>query len=287
MFHEMVPLAWAVRCAGHEVRVCGPARMGEPIIDAGLPAVLVDGSDGALLDGALLDGILDFADRWRADLVVGPGADRPGALAVSRSGADPLVLDPVPRSLRGIDGGSVAVRHVPYHGPALVGEALRRPPRQPWTCVTSAAGDGLPIPELFDLVGEFDLDVVAAVDADLVPAGISIPDNLRLFDRCMLPTLLPHAAAIVHGGDIGAVLTAIAFGVPQIAVAGDDVGLAGLVAGFGAGVLAGDAEDALERAAAVTADHHLRRSTERLRGELRSAPPPHELVGALARFATN
>ena len=42
--YPLVPLAWALRAAGHEVRIASEARMAEPIVHTGLPAVALRSS---------------------------------------------------------------------------------------------------------------------------------------------------------------------------------------------------------------------------------------------------
>ncbi|MDH2427227.1 nucleotide disphospho-sugar-binding domain-containing protein [Sphaerisporangium sp. TRM90804] len=105
-FHAMVPLAWAFRAAGHEVRVASGPALAPAIAQAGLPAVLT-GADFdfvplfreqaaslydldwsalsaaeveerttrmldifARISDAMLDDLVDYARSWRPDLIV-------------------------------------------------------------------------------------------------------------------------------------------------------------------------------------------------------------------------
>lgn len=105
-FHAMVPLAWAFRAAGHEVRVASGPALADAIAAAGLPAVIT-GSDFqfvplfreqaealyeldwsalsaaeveerttrmldifARISDAMLDDLVAFARSWRPDIVV-------------------------------------------------------------------------------------------------------------------------------------------------------------------------------------------------------------------------
>jgi glycosyltransferase (activator-dependent family) len=62
-FYAMAPLAWALRCAGHEVRVASQPRFGDTITQAGLTAVPV-GRDVDLWE--LIPRHDDFRDwKWR------------------------------------------------------------------------------------------------------------------------------------------------------------------------------------------------------------------------------
>ncbi|XVQ90055.1 nucleotide disphospho-sugar-binding domain-containing protein [Microbispora siamensis] len=106
-YFPMVPLAWALRNAGHEVRVAGQPGIVDPIVNSGLPAVSVGedidfvetvrrqmGIDGTAemtperwrelrkgkgraalgifvdLAEAMVDDLIDFGRAWRPDLVV-------------------------------------------------------------------------------------------------------------------------------------------------------------------------------------------------------------------------
>lgn len=95
--HAMVPTAWALRAAGHEVRVAGPPALVETITWTGLTAVPSAAGDSALgahvsAAGQLaaqpgLDALVEFACRWRPDLVVWNGYALAGSVAARASGA--------------------------------------------------------------------------------------------------------------------------------------------------------------------------------------------------------
>ncbi|MFD7979361.1 nucleotide disphospho-sugar-binding domain-containing protein [Streptomyces sp. NPDC059071] len=113
-FYPMVPLAWALRAAGHEVRVATPPGLAAHVTAAGLPFVPVghdldavarireyipgraSGTPGrgpravslfADLAEAMADDLVAFARAWRPDLVVHEPTAYAGPLAAAACGA--------------------------------------------------------------------------------------------------------------------------------------------------------------------------------------------------------
>lgn len=102
--HSLVPLAWACRCAGHDVALCVPHSAAPAAVRTGLPVLSVhdDGIDAASLAAApdararghlfgwsarhRLDDVRAVADRWRPDLVVVERAEFAGRLAAEELG---------------------------------------------------------------------------------------------------------------------------------------------------------------------------------------------------------
>ena len=113
-FYQMVPLAWALRCAGHDVLVVAPSNFLPVIAEAGLPpassgsAVTVSqmiGTDRAgrrvawqadsaariersgagfgRLAAHCLDGTLAIAKSWRPDLVISEPTEYTGPMAAA------------------------------------------------------------------------------------------------------------------------------------------------------------------------------------------------------------
>lgn len=112
---SLMPLAQAVRNAGHQVFVAGPYDVMTTITAAGLPAVSISDRSmhGMMVDrrgelqsipvdlherylfngrcfgrfaAACLDGLLDLADRWQPDLVVGGALAFAAPLVASHAG---------------------------------------------------------------------------------------------------------------------------------------------------------------------------------------------------------
>ncbi|WP_432840394.1 nucleotide disphospho-sugar-binding domain-containing protein [Dactylosporangium sp. CA-092794] len=114
-FFPMVPLAWALRCAGHEVLVAVPAAdFADAVTAAGLPVAVTaglsrqdytsangtgsvaereagleaslaaSGRGWARLAAETLDGMLDVVRAWRPDLVLSEPCEYAGRLAAAR-----------------------------------------------------------------------------------------------------------------------------------------------------------------------------------------------------------
>lgn len=148
-FLPMVPLAWALRSAGHDVRVAGPAPLAGVVRDSGLlfseaggdldfvkvvRKVIEIGAPDADADatawqkirqsrgsrslgmfvaaaGAMADGLIAFTRRWEPDLVVYDATTYAGPLAAALAGV------PAVRHLFGPD--------LMYHGREFEPELLR------------------------------------------------------------------------------------------------------------------------------------------------------------------
>ncbi|HEX6352606.1 nucleotide disphospho-sugar-binding domain-containing protein [Actinophytocola sp.] len=275
--HHLVPLAWALRTAGHLVRVAGPPEFTETINLTGLVAVA--------------DDLVDHADLWRPDLVVWDDGAPDGALAAravaatsvrvvglpggtSAAEAD-LTLDSRPPSLRDPeDAGHRSMRFVPYAGPAVVPVWLRRKPRRRRVCVTAGAA------ALVAGFGGVDAEVVCA--ADQVPPDVGVPGNVRLVEELPVTAVLPTCSAVVHDGMAHPVAAALAHGLPQLGPATD---VFRRVVDQGAGLMA-DPESLGTQLTRLLTDPEPRGHAERLRGELDAMPSPHDLVPELARLAT-
>lgn len=265
--HNLVPLAWALRTAGHDVKIAGRASFVDEILSTGCVAVDLGGED---TESAAL---AEFAGLWRPDVVVSsPGAPSAGVDTVQLLG--PLdssgtgTFDTVPPSLRD-SSDARPVRHVPYFGPVVVPEWLRRKARR--SRVLLSLADATLAGPVFDAVGGLAAEVVWA--AESVPAGVSMPPNVRLVDTAPPAALLPTCTALIHDGDAPLALAAATHGVPQLSLVETAIGAR--IAAVGAG-LVGSAEQVGELAslsAAATA----------LRDEIAALPAPRELVAALAR----
>lgn len=94
----LVPLAWACRAAGHEVRIAGPAVLTDVIVHTGLPANwpahphLLDDQQCAVIEligrnsaetaEYMVDALIAFAGDWRPDVMVHDIAGFAGAVSV-------------------------------------------------------------------------------------------------------------------------------------------------------------------------------------------------------------
>lgn len=318
--HNLVPLGWALRAAGHDVQVAVRPAFAVTVNRTGLVAASA-GPDGAgsdagadwLADPADVDGAVRYAALWRPDLVVWDGHAPAGAVAARTCGAasvrmlgpldhagtdtqDPesavlsrlgdapsrhglvgpdllradLTLDTTPPGMRTLhhgDGAVRTVRHVPYDGPSVVPAWLRRLPRRPRIHL-HLGGAHAPLAEAFGAIGAVDAEVICALPADRIPAGVDLPENVRLLDTVPLQALLPTCGAVVHDGSpvIGAAATV--YGLPHLAVE----------AGVSAPVLA-------ERIRLLLTDPQLRAAAERARDESAALPAPRGILPELVRLA--
>ncbi|KAB2346162.1 nucleotide disphospho-sugar-binding domain-containing protein [Actinomadura rudentiformis] len=339
--HNLVPLAWAARTAGHEVCVAGRPELAEVTKNSGLTSVSVpagEGSSGipdlsegdpaalaayvAAIDPVLVDGLVEYGRAWKPDLVLWDARSHAGALLARTVGAahvrvlaepdhlarfpDPgplaarlaelagdhehgddllfgqATIDPLPEWLRvpsGLDRRPM--RHVPHHGQTVIPSWLRRTPRRPRVCLVP--GPDQPVAEVLGALADLNVEVIAELPADRVPAGVDLPDNVRIFDSLPLDPLLPSCAVIVHDGRISTLNAAVVHGVPQLVTGGSSwvterleeqsAGLAGT-----AGTLAGDLARLLD-------DPALRDGAERAQKEMLSAPSPHDIVPGLEKLA--
>ncbi|WAL67962.1 DUF1205 domain-containing protein [Amycolatopsis cynarae] len=291
--HNLVPLAWALRTAGHDVKIAGRPSFVDEILRTGCVAVdLESGDETSLAESAAL---VEFARLWRPAIVVSDGRAPAGTAAAraveavavrllgaldepvaGETGAGPT-FDTVPPSLRvsdGSAGAARAVRHVPYFGPAEVPTWLRRKARRGriLLSLTDAALFG----PVFDAVARLDAELVCAARAERIPDGVGVPANVRLVDSAPPAALLPTCAAVVHEGDAALALAAVTHGLPQLSLT--ESVFAVRVAEAGAGVVA-----APGRIQDLLADEALRTGASALQGEIAALPAPREVVAELTR----
>ncbi|MEU0791583.1 nucleotide disphospho-sugar-binding domain-containing protein [Amycolatopsis sp. NPDC005961] len=263
--HNLVPLAWALRTAGHDVKIAGRTSFVDEILRTGCVAVDLGTSESAALT--------EFAELWGPDVVVSsPGAPAYGGDTVRVLGpldeTGPGAFDTVPPSLRDASDAR-PVRHVPYFGPVVVPEWLRRKARRDRVLLSLA--DATLAGPVFDAVAGLAAEVVWATES--APAGVSMPPNVRLVDTAPPAALLPTCSAVVHDGDASLALAAATHGVPQLSLTETAIGAR--IAAVGAG-LVGSADGVAELAA-------LSAAATALRDEIAALPAPRELVGALTR----
>ncbi|MEU5158976.1 nucleotide disphospho-sugar-binding domain-containing protein [Streptomyces sp. NPDC020875] len=276
--YHLAPLAWALRTAGHEVRAAVPDEVVEAARGSGLAAVGTG-------DGQDIGGLVRAAREWPAELVVWDQHSVGGGIAARVAGAahvrvlsgahqapdaagtarladlagahgvactDDLVfgeltVDPLVDGVGGDRGARrVAVRPVPYDGPAAVPAFLQKKARRPRVLVTGRA--------LAD-VGELDAEVVAVVDSARLPAGTRMPRHVRLLEPMPVHGLLSFCSAVVHDGDPLIQAAAAVRGVPQ--------------------------QTTGERADRLLDDPAVRAEAERVRAELAERPSPGGLVPRL------
>jgi UDP:flavonoid glycosyltransferase YjiC (YdhE family) len=296
--HNLVPMAWALRTTGHDVKIAGRPGFVDAITRTGTVAVEIgDGDPNSLADDAAVADLVDFARLWRPDVVISAERAPAGAVAARAAGAVSVrvlgvadeqarsdadtTFDTVPRSLR--DGGHRPIRYLPYSGPAVVPAWLRRKARRDriWLALTGAQT----FAPVFEAVGGLDVEVVCAATADRVGAGTRVPANVRLVDSAPPRAVLPTCTAVVHDGDPDTALTALTRGLPQLDVSPGP--MTRRIAEAGAGLIAEDLGALSERIQSLLTDESVRARAGELRAEIAAMPLPREVVPLLVELAAS
>ncbi|GAA3368902.1 DUF1205 domain-containing protein [Streptomyces sannanensis] len=172
-FYPMVPLAWALRAAGHEVRVAAPPGIEAQVTAAGLPFVQV-GRD------------LDAVARFRA-YIPGRASGSPGrgprAVSLFADLADAMADDLVAFA-RAWQPDLVVHEPTAYAGPLAAAAVGARAVRMPWGADLMHRQATLEAErrELTPLLARFGLDAVdtlGALTVDLCPAAMQVPEESR------------------------------------------------------------------------------------------------------------
>ncbi|MEV0465449.1 nucleotide disphospho-sugar-binding domain-containing protein [Nocardia tengchongensis] len=359
----MIPLAWALRAAGHEVLV---ATAGDALAakDAGLPVVdLVPGFDIKVLYGQVLrdnpelakemeagmkvtdlrdpvvlsrlalvsmmltDGAVALAEQWKPDVVVesmilgaghvvagklgiplfahGFGFARGGGLAprwreylaaqFQQHGAElperTGYIDIAPPSMLHEQPTGWSMRFVPYNAGGVLPDWARRTPERRQIIVTlgtiAPIMSGLgPVERLLAAAPDIDADFILALgSADTSGLG-AMPSNVRVVDWIPLDALLQHSPLLIHHGGAGTTLTALAMGVPQIALPSGADRYINAIAMHDSGAGVSVEEDELDAALIdrVLTDDKIRHEAGRIRDEIAGLPTPGTVAARLHEF---
>ncbi|MEJ8641989.1 nucleotide disphospho-sugar-binding domain-containing protein [Streptomyces sp. MS1.HAVA.3] len=308
--HNLVPLAWALRAAGHDVQVAARPAFTVEVNRTGLVAAAW-GGEGARDGEGAADVLARHTAAFRADLLLwdelAPAAGdvaaaagipsvrvlAPGSAPDPEGARDdvPLTVDPTSPALRApLDPGHRRVRHVPYAGPAEIPAWLRKLPKRPRIAVT-LTGEKAPVAEVFEALADVDAEVIATLPAERIPEGTTVPDNIRFFDTAPWIALAQSSAAVVHDAGILRMADVLAYGLPQCVLLGQDaqertVRAAHRLAEHGAGfAVEQDLLDGSGLRAAVEALARDAGPAERAAGlrarEVAQTPSPRELVAVL------
>jgi UDP:flavonoid glycosyltransferase YjiC (YdhE family) len=287
---DVVPLAWALRSRGHDVRVAALPNLTDDVVATSLTAMpvgpLLDWERLIMPDGSTVETLANFArtaakvagllaygvfeafdkpgpDRFIPDVVVHEPMDMAGPLIAQRLGVPcvhqswgpplavrarqaldrsgialrrrfdmaevvkppDLVIDVCPPSYHDpsqrIAAPHQSMRYVPYNGPGVVPDWLRDPPDRPRVCLTVGSGpEGVQLmPRIANAIAPLDVEVVVPVRPEYADEVRAAAPHVRQVD--WLPLKIMFAAgcdvAIHHGGP-GTSLTALGYGVPQLAV---------------------------------------------------------------------
>jgi UDP:flavonoid glycosyltransferase YjiC (YdhE family) len=278
----------------------------------------------AEVNRVMLDGTRRLAHAWRPDVIVYGSLEPAGAIvaaelgvpgvehAISPAAATGVItgriwsrlldsdpVDPVaaigivPESLAPAPSPGWAMRAVPYNGGAAVPDALLEPAERPRVLITMGTvaprvGGGVDVVRALvdELAGE-PVDVLVALGIDPTEIG-TLPPSVRAFAWLPLTAALPHCAAVVHHGGSGTMLSALAFGVPQIVVpqGADQFMNAAMVARRGCGLDPGprpsDVRDAVRRA--VTGEFDA--TAAEVRAEIEALPTPRDVADGLVDMLT-
>ncbi|MCT2585142.1 activator-dependent family glycosyltransferase [Actinophytocola gossypii] len=197
------------------------------------------------------------------------------------------------------------VRYVPFNGPSTVPDWVHEPPSRPRVCLSLgvsgrelfggdqvSSGDLVTVADLLEALADFDIELIATLNAEQLASVSALPDNVRAVDFIPLNELLPSCSAIIHHGGFGTTGNVLAHGVPNIVIPApwwDAARLAGLLEDRGAGLLLDHAElsrDTLrDKLSRLLTEPSYRDTAEVVRAELDLAPSPHQLVPRLERLS--
>ncbi|MFF8351972.1 nucleotide disphospho-sugar-binding domain-containing protein [Streptomyces chartreusis] len=188
------------------------------------------------------------------------------------------------------------MRFVPYSGAGDTPPWLLEEPDRPRVCVT--LGSVVPmihgvkvLKELGEELSGDDVETVIAVPDRFADELGALPPGVRAAAWLPLGLLFTHCTAVVHHGGIGTALTALAFGLPQVALPhmGDQHATADRLAAAGAAAVVRREDitpaavaDALRR---VRSEPGYAEGARALRAENTAAPGLDEVAGLTEQLA--
>ncbi len=204
------------------------------------------------------------------------------------------VIDTCPEPLRPPTSAErLPMRYVPYNGPGTVPTTLPDRGDRPRVCVvwgnsTRLVGPhAFKLPEVVEAVASLDAEVVlTASPADVAALG-ALPAGVHVLEHCPLHLLLPSCDAVVHHGGAGTTMTALAAGLPQLAMACamDQFLNSRRVAASGAGIAlpahAADVTGVREAVCRLLSEDRHRGAAHRLREEMGRMPAPSDVAARL------
>lgn len=248
-------------------------------------------------------GVPSVRQLYGLDLLFRAGEHLPAMLEPLRArvGVGPIeplgtvTADPCPVSLQTPTvADRLPFRHVPFNGGGEAPGWLLEPPSRPRVCVTWGTTMARLDPSFFlvdaviDAIRELPVEIVAAVTPAQAALLGPVPDNVRVAVGVPLHVLLPTCDLVVAHGGAGTALTALASGVPQLAVPRlpDHAAHGTRVAAVGAGqVIPRDEEPTAERIVQavkeILADKSYGTAARRLQTEMAEQQPIAELVEKL------
>ncbi len=205
-------------------------------------------------------------------------------------------IDPWPSRMRlPLDLDYVAVRPVPFNGATVVPDWLHGTPENPRVCLTLGtsgrelfAENGISISDVFDMVADLPIELVATLNEAQLAGVESIPDNVRTTDYVPLNLLLPSCSAIIHLGGSGTWAAAVVHGAPQLMVpksGSEYVDFARYTASRGAGLVIEDEKPTIEAMREgllrILREPSFQEATTTLRQEMWEIPSPVDIIPEL------
>ncbi|MEU4775982.1 nucleotide disphospho-sugar-binding domain-containing protein [Micromonospora sp. NPDC023644] len=219
-------------------------------------------------------------------------------------------IDPTPAGMRlPTTRSAVSMRWEPYNGAAVMPEWLYDRPDRPRIAFCLGAsmrqfGKGAEdlaraihslINDMFDMVADLDVEMVATLNDAQLEGVTRVPDNVRIIEYIPLDLLLPTCSAFIHHGGVGTWAAAIPFQVPQIVPVemwGIESPVTGpYMAARGAGIALNRAEQSVDdmrkQLVQVLEDPSYRQGAARVHQEWLSMPSPHDVVPILERLTAH
>jgi L-2-deoxyfucosyltransferase/glycosyltransferase DesVII len=199
----------------------------------------------------------------------------------------------------------LALGYVPYNGPSVVPDWIRRDPARRRILATfgyslerAERHQAVPtaqLQEMLDALADLDIELVVTLPRQLQQELERVPGNTRMVEFVPLHVVIPSCAVVIHHGGIGPFLDSIVHEVPQLALSRvvPDMGERGpRLEQAGAGLwIPGD--DPQELSGARIREHVVRLLDEpefrtgaaRLREELLAQPTPAQAVRQVESLA--
>ncbi|MER5627788.1 activator-dependent family glycosyltransferase [Streptosporangium sp. NPDC002544] len=206
-----------------------------------------------------------------------------------------FTIDMLPPSLRmRANLNYLPLRYTPYGGPAVVPKWLSTPPERTRVAITMgltvtdrAVGYPVDVQDLFDALGDLDIEIVATIVEEEQKKLARIPDNIRPVPYVPLQALLASCSAVIHHAGVGTLATTALQGLPQLSLPWDvdQPALAERLAAQGAGLAVHAAkatgEAVRENLLRLLNEPSFVQGAARLREEFLAMPTPNELVPRL------
>lgn len=249
----MVPLAWALRCAGHQVLVTGPEPITPDARSTGLEHIP---TTSAPTERSASDTI-DLVSQWRPDVVISDPDEPAGPLAAARSGTVSVrhqcglhptepddaddstaelreafgllpgetqpaaTIDLCPPSLHqpGPDENILSLRHTPFGGGGTPSPWLWSPNVRPRLCVslgtTPTSERDHCLRSLSEELSDFDGEVIVT-GVDQRPTSSPLPEHMHTAAWLPHDQVFPTCDVVIHHGGPGVAMNALRFGLPQL-----------------------------------------------------------------------